>query len=248
MLESVTTETNDNGESGHSRSGVFRRIMARDLYEVKKRVDELQEINQDPVSRFLTSWWHILLMVILVMLIIGSMLYFGNRLERNEAAWRQETVALRVDLDLQKIMIEELRQTVRAQSSSIRAMTAASTPATVVPEPATITAEDNNAATASATSSNTRTPLPAFLLPGEVLLIIASTLTEEDAIDRALALEHDGHDTEVILGESGYYGVALGRFEFQRAKYMKSFLVESGVVNTTPYLITDESIDSYVYP
>ncbi len=245
VVESVTTESDD---SGHSRSGVFRRIMARDLYDVTKRVEELERSTRGPLSTFLTSWRHIALILILVMLFVGSILYLGNRVNRVEALQLQETLALRSELGLKQSMIEELRQTSRQQARSLRAMSASSALTTKVSGTASIPVEDANAVPKSTPSQKSRSPLPALLLPGEVLLIVASTLTKEEAIDQALALERDGHASEVILGMTGYYGIALGRFDFEQAKSMKSFLVETAVVHTTPYLITDESIDSYVYP
>ena len=49
VLDNDTTEPDDDGQS---RSGVFRRIMARDLYELTKRVRVLE---QDPGNPFQDS-------------------------------------------------------------------------------------------------------------------------------------------------------------------------------------------------
>ena len=54
-----------------------------------------------------------------------------------------------------------------------------------------------------------RAQLPASLELGQVLLIVASTLSEEEALDLALALELDGHASEVVRGMTGYYGVLV---------------------------------------
>lgn len=245
-VENVTTESDD-GDNSRSRSGVFRRIMARDLYDVTKRVEELEQSTRSPWSKFLTSWPHIAFLLILVMLFVGSILYFGHRIGEVEMLQRQEILALRSELESKQTMIDELRQTIQQQARSLRATTASSVLATDVSEPAMIMAEDVDTVRISAPPLKSRTPLPAYLKPGEVLLIVASTLTKEEAIDQALALELDGHASEVILGVSDYYGVALGRFDFEQAKRMKSSIVTSESVNT-PYLINDESIDSYVYP
>ena len=47
---------------------------------------------------------------------------------------------------------------------------------------------------------------------------------------------------------TGKYGVAVGRFELQQAKSMKTLLLDSGVAKSMPYLMIDTMIDFYVYP
>jgi len=242
--ESVPTELED---TGNSRSGVFRRIMARDLYDVTKRVSDLEESVEDPVSAFLTSWPQVVLLVVMLVLLLGSFLYYGQRIESIERRHSEESASWFSELESKQRMVDELRETLRQQASSLRTMSAAAASLAKEPE-ATDTAGETDAAPRSASSSKPREPLPASLEPGEVLLIVASTLSKEEAIDRALAFEPDGFASEVILGKTGYYGVALGRFDVQQAQSMKSFLVDSGIVDTTPYLIADESIDSWVYP
>ena len=245
LLESVKPDSDD---SGLSRSGVFRRVMARDLYDVTKRLTQLEEYAKNPFSTFLTSWPHIVVVLFFLLLLIGNIMYFGYRIDEVETLHQEETLAQYAELESKQRMIDELRETIRQQADSMRAMVAASTlPAEESGTEATAV-DDTDAAPKSPSSSNSRAPLPALLQPGEVLVIVASTLIREDAIEQAQALEPDGFASEVILGKTGYYGVALGRFDFEQAKSMKSFLVDSGVVTTTPYLITDESIDSYVYP
>lgn len=231
VLKSVNTES-DEIDVGNTRSGVFRRIMARDLYDMTRRLNDLEEHAQNPFSTFLTAWPHIALVLLLLVMLFGNILYFGHRIDGVKTQQREDSLDLYAELESKQRVIDELRQTIRQQADSLRA--------TAV--------KDTDAAPKRAPSLKQREPLPAFLRPGEVLLIVASTLTEEDAIGQALALEPDGYASEVILGKTGYYGVALGRFDFKQAKSMKSFMVESGVAKTTPYLITDESIDSYVYP
>lgn len=242
--ESVTTELED---TGNSRSGVFRRIMARDVYDVTKRVADLEESAKDPISAFLTSWPQVVLLVVMLILLLGSFLYYGQRIDSIERLHSEESASWFSELESKQRMIDELRETLRQQASSLRTMSASSALISKEPEAAE-TAKEGNAAPKSASSSKPREPLPASLEPGEVLLIVASTLSKEEAIDRALAFEPDGFASEVILGKTGYYGVALGRFDVQQAKSMKSFLIDSGIVDTTPYLIGDESIDSWVYP
>lgn len=242
VLKSVKTEPEDDGLS---RSGVFRRVMARDVYDMNRRVTELEEYARNPFSTFLTSWPHIVLVLFFLLLLVANIMYFGYRIDGVETLQRESTLAQYAELESKQRMIDELRETMRQQASSLRASSASATEKSGT---AAIAAEDSGAAPEGASSSKARAPLPALLKPGEVLLIVASTLTKEEAIEQALALEPDGFASEVILGKTGYYGVALGRFDFEEAKSMKSFLVDSGAANTTPYLIIDESIESYVYP
>jgi hypothetical protein len=244
VLKSVKTEPDD---SGLSRSGVFRRVMARDLFDVTKRLTELEEYARNPFSTFLTSWPHIVLVLFFLLLLIANIMYFGYRIDEVETLHREETLAQSAELESKQLVIDELRATIRQQADSMRAMIASSALSVEESGTAAIAADDAEAAPTSVSSKH-RAPLPASLKPGEVLVIVASTLNKEDAIEQALALEPDGFASEVILGKTGYYGVALGRFDFEEAKNMKTFLVDSGAVKTTPYLITDESIDSYVYP
>jgi hypothetical protein len=247
VLKSVKTETDDI-DVGNTRSGVFRRVMARDLYDMTRRLNDLEERARNPFSTFLTAWPHIVLVLLLLVILFGNILYFGHRIDSIETLQREETLAQYAELESKQRMINELRQTIRQQADSMRAMIAASALTTAEPGTATTAVEDADAVPKRAPSSKLREPLPAFLGPGEVLLIVASTLAKEDAIDQARAFELDGYASEVILGKTGYYGIALGRFDFKQAKSMKSFMVETGVAKATPYLIIDESIDSYVYP
>ena len=246
MLEEVKPNPDDSGNST-GRSGVFRRIMARDLYDVTKRVEDLEQRVQGPVSRFLTSWVHVVLLLILAIFFVSRMVILDQRLDAIESQRQPDSPALQSEIDAQKSQIEELRQTVRAQSNSLRAMNASLASATAPSGPAATSAEGADSTPTRAPSAKQREPMPAFLRPGEVLLIIASTLTEEEAIDQARALEGDGHASEVILGLSGYYGVALGRFDFDKASSFKELIIASGAADE-PYMINDETIDSYVYP
>lgn len=241
MLDNDATESDDSGQTG---SGVFRRLMARDLYELTRRVDGLERHTGNPFSTLSTSWPYIALALIFLVLFAGSMLYFGQRIDNIEKLQRRETLAQRSELESKQRMIDELQQAIRQQADTLRAISASPPSATEE----TATAAEAVALADAASQRPARAPLPASLEPGEVLLIVASTLTMEEALEQALALELDGHASEVIRGMTGYYGVALGRFDFEQAKSKKSFLVESGVVNSTPYLMTDETIDSYVYP
>lgn len=222
--------------------------MARDLYDVTKRVQELEETTRSPFSTFLASWPQIVLVIIFFLLLVGNITYFSHRINEVEALHREETIAQSAELESKQQMIDELREIIREQADTLRTQAAS----TVLPadESATVVTggDDAGVAPKNESSSEPRTSLPAQLQPGEVLVIVASTLIKEEAIERASALEADGFASEVILGKTGYYGVALGRFDLQQAKSTKSFLVDSGVYKTTPYLINEDSIDTFVYP
>lgn len=246
-MSAVEDITRDSDDTGNSRSGVFRRIMARDLYDVTKRVEELEETARSPLSMFLASWPQIVLVIIFFLLLVGNITYFSYRINEVEMLHREETIVQSAELASKQQMIDELRETIRQQADTIRAMTAS--PVSPAEQPETTTTSTEEAGDAPQKEpSMVRTPLPAQLQPGEVLVIVASTPVREEAIERASALEADGFASEVILGKTGYYGVALGRFDLQQAKSMKSFLIDSGVYKTTPYLINQDSIDSFVYP
>ena len=242
-VEDITQGTED---TGNSRSGVFRRIMARDLYDVTKRVAELEENTRSPFSMFLAAWPHIVLVSVFLLLLIGNITYFSYRVNEVEALHREKTLAQDAALESKQQMIDELRETIREQANSLRTL-AASPPLPAEQSEAAVTATDD-ADVAPSELSSSRGPMPVLPETGVVLVIVASTLDKDDAIEQALALEADGFSSEVILGKTGYFGVALGRFDLQQAKSMKSFLIDSGVYKSRPYLISEESIDSYVYP
>lgn len=246
-MSAVEDITRDSEDTGNSRSGVFRRIMARDLYDVTKRVEELEESTRSPVSMFLASWPQIALVIIFFLLLVGIITFFSYRINEVEVLHREGAIAQSAELESKQQMIEELRETIREQADTLRAL--AATPPLPADQTGTIaTSTEEIGVVPQKAPSEVRTPLPEQLQPGEVLVIVASTLAREEAVERASALEADGFASEVILGKTGYYGVALGRFDLQQAKSMKSFLIDSGVYKTTPYLINQDSIDSFVYP
>lgn len=90
-------------------------------------------------------------------------------------------------------------------------------------------------------------PIADGLEQGQVLLIIASTLSEEAALNHARRLQDRGHKSEVILSTNGYYGVALGRFSYEQARGMDEVTNQQGI-RPSSYLMRASSIRSYVYP
>jgi len=91
-------------------------------------------------------------------------------------------------------------------------------------------------------------PIADGLEPGQVLLIIASTLSEEAALNHARRLEDRGHKSEVVLSTNGYYGVALGRFSYEQARSMGEVTNQQGIKPPSSYIMRRSSIRSYVYP
>ncbi len=243
-VDSVTMGSDDNVQT---RSGVFRRIIAADPDDTM-RLEVLKLHSWNPFAALSTARSYTVAVLIFLMLLVGSIRYSGHRVDNVEKLQREETLALQNELESKQHVIDQLQQTIRQQARSQRAI--AEAPALAIEESATVAVGEADAVPKSAPALQrpARAPLPASLEPGQVLLIVASTPSEEEALDLALALELDGHASEVVRGLTGYYGVALGRFEFEQAESMKTLMVESGVAKSTPYLMPDALIDSYVYP
>ena len=236
------TQSPDNDDSIQTRSGVFRRIMARDLYELSKRVDTLEGRAPGGSGSLAPIWPHLALASVFFLMFAGAIVYFGYLNDRLAAQHRQDTATLRAEIDARDRSIGELRETVLEQSRAVRALSAQRTAQLALLGSSSSPAQPANP------EPFVREPLPHQLASGQVVLIIASSPDEEEAIAMAKALETDGHASEVVRGSSGYFGVALGRFEFEKARDMKTFVVESGLSDTTPYLMNDEQIAAYVYP
>ena len=246
-VDSVTIGSDDDSQT---RPSVFRRVMARDLYDLTTRLELLEWHSVNAPSVPPKIWLYTVPVLIFLMLFAGSVFYIGHSVDSVEELQREETNALRYELESRQYMIDELQQIVRQQARSQRAIAA------VVPlrrdEIATAAVPVGEADTMPNNAPFGRRPprasLPASLEPGEVLLIVASTPIKEEALDLAQTLELDGYASEVVLGLIGYYGVALGRFEFEQAESMKTSMVESAPENPAPYLMPERLIDSYVYP
>ena len=240
-------ESNDDSQT---RPSVFRRVMARDLYELTRRVEGLERHSVTAPAVRSKTWSYTVPVLIFLMFFAGSILYIGYRVDSVEKLQREETNALRNELESKQYMIDELHQIVRHQARSQRAFAAAVPLARdeVTTAAVPVGEADTMPNSAPFKQRPSRASLPASLEPGEVLLIVASTPIKEEALDLAQTLELDGHASEVVLGLIGYYGVALGRFEFEQAESMKTSMVESAPENPAPYLMPERSIDSYVYP
>jgi len=246
-VDSGTMGSNDDSQT---RPSVFRRVMARDLYDLTRRLKVLEQHSGDAGSVHSKTWSNTVPVLIFLMLFAGSILYIVHRVDSGEELQREETNALRNELESKQYMIDELHQIVRQQARSQRAIAAAAPLARdrVATAAVPVREADTLPNSAPVRQRPLRASLPASLEPGEVLLIVASTPIKEEALDLAQALERDGHASEVVLGLIGYYGVALGRFEFEQAERMKTSMVESAPENPAPYLMPERLIDSYVYP
>ena len=246
-VDSVTTESSDDSQT---RPSVFRRVMARDIYDLRKRLEQLEQ-DDDPVPEPPEKIWsYAIPALVLLPLVFAAFLYVGYRIDSVGELLTEETEGLRDELELRQYMIDELQQIVRQQAIEQREIVASET---AISADITVAADEVDASDAAsngepADQDELREALPASLEPGQVLLIVASTAIKEEAVELAQALERDGHDSEVVLGLIGYYGVALGRFDLNLAKSTKLYLVENGIVNSMPYFMTDALIDSYIYP
>lgn len=224
-------------------------IIAMELGDTM-RLEVLKLPGRNPFTKPSKAWLYTALSLIFLMLIVGGIRYFGYRVDNVIDLQREETVALRNELESKQSMIDELNEVVRQQARAQQAITAAAPAAGDESAIASIPVAKSDTVSISAqpTDLEPRAPLPASLEPGEVLLIVASTPFRQEALDLALTLEHDSHASEVVLGLTGYYGVALGRFEFEQAEQLRISMVESAPDNPAPYLMPDALIDSYVYP
>lgn len=207
----------------------------------------------NPFSALSTAGSYTVPILIFLMLLVGSIRYFGysvDSVDSVEKLQRKESNALRNELKSQQYMLDELRQIVRQQARSQRSIAAASPLATDEFVTNAVPVGENDAVpkSAQALQRPARAPLPASLEPGQVLLIVASTPIKEEALDLAQTLEFDSHASEVVLGLTGFYGVALGRFEFEQAESIKMSMVESAPEKSAPYLMPDALIDSFIYP
>ena len=242
-VDSVTMGSDDDSQT---RPSVFRDVV-RVLCDLTSRLEIVERHSANVRSK---TWSYTVPALIFLMVFAGSFLYTGHRVDSVEKLQREETNALRNELESRQYMIDELHQIVRQQARSQRAIAAAVPLARDEVATAAIPAgkADTMPNSAPFRQRPPRAPLPASLEPGEVLLIVASTPIQEEALDLAQTLELDGHASEVVLGLIGYYGVALGRFEFEQAESMKTSMVESAPENPAPYLMPGRMIDSYVYP
>lgn len=189
------------------------------------RLEVLKLDEPGPFSFLSTAWAYAMLVAISLILLVGVIRHFGNRVDSIEKQRSEETMALSNTIESKQDVIDQLKQNIERQAQSLRE---------VVEVPTLQLAP--------------RATLPASLEDGQALLIIASTPDEETAVELAQALELDGHASEVVRGMTGQYGVAVGRFEFKQAESMRTQFFESGAAKSMPYLMIDTMIDAYVYP
>ena len=246
-VDSVTTESSDDSQT---RPSVFRRVMARDIYDLRKRLEQLEQ-DDDPVPEPPEKIWsYAIPALVLLPLVFAAFLYVGYRIDSVDELLTEQTDGLRDELELRRYMIDELQQIVRQQAIEQREIvaseTAISADITVATDEVAATDAASNAEPAD--QGELREALPASLEPGQVLLIVASTAIKEEAVELAQALERDGHESEVVLGLIGYYGVALGRFDFTQADSIRTSMIESAPEDPAPYLMPERMIDSFVYP
>lgn len=92
-----------------------------------------------------------------------------------------------------------------------------------------------------------RSPAGQSILNDEYFVIIASVKDREAAIKQAKKLKESGFNAEVIKSVTGYYGVALGRFNFEDAKSERKLAIQRGYPKDS-YLMTRDRVIENVYP
>ena len=79
-------------------------------------------------------------------------------------------------------------------------------------------------------------------------VIVESTSSKTEAIARARSLETRGYSGEVVKTATGFFGIALGRFDFDEAKIAKENAINDKLGTGRPYLINANRVVQYVYP
>ena len=176
----------------------------------------------------------LLFVILAFVLLLGVVLYWVfDELERTESSVRDA---------LEKI--ETLDQEIRRLDSAL----AARDPNYVSPEnqtPIQVPIPEGEVEFATVKSDESEN-LPESTSP--YFVIIESTTSESDAIGLAVTLRELGYASEVIETTTGFFGIVLGRFEFEQAQEAKLTAVRENLGTGVPYLITSERIVRYVYP
>ncbi len=81
----------------------------------------------------------------------------------------------------------------------------------------------------------------------KVFIIVGSTTSKDDAIEHAIALKSKGYSSEVILSSSGYYGIALGRFNFANTNNVIKKAMTNKVATGNAYVMSTQRVEEYIY-
>lgn len=87
-------------------------------------------------------------------------------------------------------------------------------------------------------------------IPGDdqsVLLVVLSTKSKNEAIDRARILVTKGYPGEVILSSSGYYGVVIRNETYEQAKKVEKAATDAGIFTAKPYLMDTNRVKEWVF-
>ena len=237
--DDTNLDTEDTGpDSGPTRSGVFRRVMARDMYELEKRIHDLEQSAAGIFGSISGLLPYIAISAVFLVLFLGTILYLSDRIAEINGIHSENYIELQLQLDAQRREADRLVAALQTESAINADHRNAATQTNPADPPAEVTP----------TERPEREPIGEDLQPGEVLLIVASTPSEDEALGHARRLEAAGHNSEVILSNTGYYGVAIGRFTYEHAKNMKEIINESGVETSSAYIMGPSSVTSYVYP
>lgn len=83
---------------------------------------------------------------------------------------------------------------------------------------------------------------------GSFLVVLLSTKSKDEAIERAKLLSNSGYASEVILSSSGYYGVVLRQDTGEQAEAAMNAIVASGAVKEKPYIMKADRVREFIYP
>jgi hypothetical protein len=97
-------------------------------------------------------------------------------------------------------------------------------------------------------SSDSAGSAPEPAASGASLVVLWSTRSKDEAIERARELSNGGNPSEVILSSSGYYGVVLRRDTYEEAQAAMKAIAASGVVKTAPYIMSASRVKEHIYP
>lgn len=86
-------------------------------------------------------------------------------------------------------------------------------------------------------------------VPSTLLIVLLSTTSKDEAIERAKEFSKNGFLSEVILSSTGYYAVVLRSESHEQAKdTMKAIIASGKTAKNKPYIITTDRIKDYIYP
>ncbi|MGR9086087.1 MAG: hypothetical protein ACU841_03325 [Gammaproteobacteria bacterium] len=90
-------------------------------------------------------------------------------------------------------------------------------------------------------------PIPEQTASAAFLVVLLSTKSKHEAIERAKALNGEGYPAEVILSSTGFYAVALRHETYEHAEASLKTIVASAAVKERPYIMTADRVEKQIY-